>query len=147
MKNKIILIGLVLLFISGFLWLKNISNNQTSNNKPVIQATSQNQSPRIVSTTPDNLDGATVLANQSIQISFNQPLENKEEFKMRFDPAIPYHLDLSGDRKTIKIIPDQPLSLGTTYTLFISVDSKFTGGGRLDGDKIFHFRTIEYKGV
>ncbi len=142
-KTLLVLI-LVILVLGGVILVKS-QPKKGSISTP--SSMSQTQSPKISSTTPDNLDGATVLANQSITIVFNQPLENKDEFKIRLDPQIGYRLDLSGDRKTVKIIPDKPLNLGTTYTLFISVDSKFTGGGRLDGDKIFHFKTIEYKGV
>ncbi len=68
-------------------------------------------------------------------------------FKSRLDPKIDYKVELSSDRKTAKIKPVKGFLLGTTYTLFIGTETKFDGVGRWGEEKIFHFKTITYRGV
>lgn len=97
----------------------------------------------IISTSPSPLDGATILPGQDITINFNKPLENAGQLKIRFDPAIDYQVKLSNDRKTATITA--PFELGKSYTLFILGESKFDGALRLGGDKVFHFKTIDFK--
>ncbi|MDO8573191.1 MAG: Ig-like domain-containing protein [Candidatus Daviesbacteria bacterium] len=106
-----------------------------------------NGPPKIVSTKPDPLDENIVSASEIVEITFNRPLENVGEFKSRIEPKIDYKVELSGDRKTARIIPIKPYSLGTTYTLYIGPDSKFDGIGEWREDKTFHFKTITYRGV
>ncbi|MBI2338145.1 hypothetical protein HYU95_03080, partial [Candidatus Daviesbacteria bacterium] len=101
----------------------------------------------IISTKPDPLDENIVSGAEAIEITFNRPLENVGEFKSRIEPEIEYKVELSGDRKTAKIIPAKPYPLGTGFTLFIGPESKFDGVGRWGEEKIFHFRTIKYTGV
>lgn len=113
----------------------------------VPSPTPQNDSPRIVSTKPDPLDGALVSASEVIEINFNRPLENVPELKIRVDPKIDLKVELTTDKKTAKIIPIKDYELGALYTLFILPDSKFEGGGKLGVEKIFHFHTIRYRGV
>lgn len=107
----------------------------------------QNESPRIVSTKPDPLEEAIISATEIVEITFNRPLENVGEFKSRIEPKIDYKVELSGDRKTAKIIPEKPYELGTTYTLFIGTETKFDGVGRWGEEKIYHFKTIRYRGI
>lgn len=107
----------------------------------------QNESPRIVSTKPDPLEDTIVSATEIVEITFNRPLENVGEFKSRIEPKIDYKVELSGDRKTAKIIPEKPYELGTTYTLFIGTETKFDGVGRWGEEKIYHFKTIRYRGI
>lgn len=107
----------------------------------------QEQSPKIVSTKPEPLEEAIITANEVIEITFNRPLENVGEFKARIDPKIDFKVELSGDRKTAKIIPAKTYDLGAGYTLFIGTETKFDGVGRWGEEKIFHFRTIKYRGI
>lgn len=120
--------------------------NTVANTSPIISS-AENPQPKIISTKPDPLEEAVVSATEVIEITFSKPLENTGEFKHKIEPKVDYKLELSQDRKSVKIIPQKPYELGTTYTLFISPESKFDGGSRLDGEKIFHFRTIRYRGV
>lgn len=103
--------------------------------------------PKIVSTKPDPLEEAIISATDIVEITFNRPLENVGEFKSHIEPKIDYKVELSGDRKTAKIMPAKPYQLGTTYTLFIKPDTKFDGVGDWRQDKTFHFKTITYRGV
>lgn len=107
----------------------------------------QNQKPQIISTKPDPLEEAIVSATEVIEITFNKPLENKGEFKLKIDPNIDFKIELSSDRKTAKIIPENPYELGKTYTIFIGTETKFDGIGRWGEEKIFHIKTIPYRGV
>lgn len=137
----VLILGLVLTFWYFFTHQKSASvNKQTT-------SVSQNDTPRVVSTNPDPLEDNIVSSNQIIEITFNRPLENVGEFKVRIDPKIDYKLELSPDRKTGRIVPQKPLELGVTYTLFIGTDTKFDGVGAWGQEKIFHFKTIRYTGV
>lgn len=102
---------------------------------------------KVVSTNPENLDGSVILPNQTIEITFNQPMENRGEFKNKIEPVAEYEIKLSDDRKTAKIILAKPFNLGTGYTLFIKPDTKFDGKRTLDKEIIYHFNTISYKGI
>lgn len=146
MKNKKIIV--VIIIISALAALAVTWKIQPAA-KPALPAktVTQNDKPQIVSTKPDPLDDNIVSANDTIEITFNRPLENTGEFKVRLEPNIEYKVELSGDRKTAKIIPTKPYQLGTTYTLFIGTETKFDGVGRWGEEKIYHFRTIKYTGV
>ncbi len=113
---------------------------------PAPQASSSNKV-AIVSTNPNPLDENIIGGNDTIEITFNRPLENVGEFKVRIEPKVDFKVELSSDRKTAKIIPVKPFELGTTYTLFIGPETKFDGVGRWGEEKIFHFKTIRYTGV
>ncbi len=140
----IVIIGIILVII----FLKGISSKPTtsSSDKKPIQV-SENDKPQIISTKPDPLEDNIVGATDVVEITFNRSLENVGEFKSRMEPEIGYKVELSGDRKTARIIPAKPYPLGTTFTLFIGPDTKFDGVGRWGEEKIFHFRTIKYTGV
>lgn len=105
------------------------------------------QKPRVVATNPANLDYAVILPTQTVEITFNLPIENEGEFKNSLDPKTNYKIKLSDDRKTAKIIPVTPFALGTTFTLFIKPDTKFDGHKTLGYDIYYRFQTIAYKGV
>ena len=111
------------------------------------KATADSSEIKVVSTVPENLDGSVILPTQIIEITFNQPMENRGEFKNKIDPPAEYEIKLSDDRKTAKIILTKPFKLGTGYTLFIKPDTKFDGKKILDKELIYHFNTISYKGV
>jgi len=154
-KVKIILVILTASFlVLVLIWNKsnqqdktNFSQDQINPPASTQSQTSESTSPTIVSTKPDPLEGAVVPADQIIEVAFSHPLENEPEFRRRFDPEIKYKLEMSSDRKVVKFIPEKPFELGVGYTLFILPETKFVGGGRLDGEKTFHFSTIKYRGV
>lgn len=144
-KWKIIVILAILGIILTFKFIpSSIDNNKTP--QPT-QTNRQNESPRIISTKPDPLEDNIISATDTIEITFNRPLENVGEFKLRVEPKTDYKVELSGDRKTAKILPVKPYNLGTTYTLFIGTETKFDGVGRWGEEKVFHFRTIKYSGI
>lgn len=152
-KVKIILVILTgTLLILTFIGTK--SNQQKEANLPLAQTdtlqpfpSSASTSPTIISTKPDPLEGTIIKADEIIEITFSHPLENEPEFRRRFDPEIEYKIEVSSDKKVVKFIPEKPYELGVGYTLFISPETKFEGGGKLDGEKTFHFSTIKYRGV
>lgn len=120
---------------------------------PSVQSTpqpsqvSQNDKPQIISTKPDPLEDNIISATDTVEITFNRPLENVGEFKVRIEPKTDYKVELSGDRKTAKILTVKPYNLGTTYTLFIGTETKFDGVGRWGEEKVYHFKTIKYSGI
>lgn len=143
LNNKIpTLLTIFILAVAGFFLYKTVSKPSLKPKQDLSQ-----EPPKIVSTKPDPLDDNIVSANDTIEITFNLPIQNIGEFKSRLDPNIEYKVELSGDRKTAKIKPIKPLQLGTTYTLFIGTETKFDGVGRWGQEKIYHFRTIKYTGV
>lgn len=149
-SKKMLIIGLLFFVLAGIFYFKFLSRSKPDNQttkSPNPSATESNESPKVVSTKPDPLNDAVVSAADIIEISFNRPLENVGEFKSRIEPKIDYKVELSGDRKTARVIPAKPYQLGTTYTIFIGPDSKFDGVGEWKQDKTFHFRTITYRGV
>lgn len=104
----------------------------------------------VVSTNPSQMKEkktVVVLPTQTIEISFNQPLENLPETKIVIEPKADYKVELSDDRKTLKIIPVTPYALGQGYSLFVKGETKFDGKKTLGSDVDFHFATISYNGV
>lgn len=146
-KLVVLIIILVGIGIAGFLVSKGTSKNTSPSPTSASSQPSSTDSPRIVSTKPEPLEEAIVSATEVIEITFNRSLENVGEFKSRIDPKIEYKVELSSDRKTAKITPSKPLELGATYTLFIGPDTKFDGVGNWGEEKIFHFKTIKYRGI
>lgn len=152
LKQKIMIIVAVLGAALIWIFQQGIytkPNSTTPPNPPInqVQNLPQNTEPQVISTNPDNLEGTIILASQTIEITFNLPLENRGEFKNRIDPATEVEIKLSEDRKTAQIIPIKPYKLGTGFTLFIKPDTKFDGKKQLGKEIIYHFRTINYKGV
>src|SRR4051812_32490517 len=60
-----------------------------------------------------------VIPTQTIELTFNQPLENAPETKVVLEPPADIKVQVSDDKKTVKIIPNTPFKLGQGYTLFI----------------------------
>lgn len=151
MKQKIVLMSILgITFV--FVFLQGLLKPASKSASPPTPAhtssdNQQNESPKIVATKPDPLEDNIISAAEIVEITFNRPLENAGEFKVRIEPKIDYKVELSGDRKTAKIIPTKLFKLGTTYTLFIGPETKFDGVGRWGEEKIYHFRTIAYRGV
>lgn len=147
-KIIIIIIVITVILTGAYLW-KNRTTAKPSpfSPSPSPVTVSSTDKPQIVSTKPNPLDETIVSATEVIEITFNRSLENEGEFKVRIEPKTDYKIELSGDRKTAKIIPIKPYQLGTTYTLFIGTETKFDGVGRWGEEKIYHFKTITYRGV
>lgn len=149
MKAKIVLliISLTVMVSVFLLWRRPTPAPQTDVPRPTTPTLQQDDSPRIVSTKPDPLEEAIISSSEVLEITFNKPLENEGELKIRIDPKVDFEIKLSQDRKTGKIIPKKPYELGATYTLFIGPDSKFEGVGEWKQEKIYHFKTVKYRGV
>lgn len=138
-----ITIGLILIAIFGQRFYK----SQPIKKIEQIKSEAQNQEPRVVSTNPELKENPVLLPTQTIEITFNMPLENAGEFKSRIDDFKDYKVELSNDKKTAKIIPTKPFELGKSFTIFIDQDTKFDGKKRLNQGIHFNFRTIDYHGV
>ena len=136
----LIITSLAVLIFTG----QKTSNPAAIKNEPSVSETT---TPQIVSTNPNPLEDNIVSATQVIEITFNKPLQNSGEFKVRIEPKLDFKVDLSSDRKTAKITPGKPLELGVTYTLFIGPETKFDGSGNWGQEKIYHFKTVKYTGV
>lgn len=139
-------IVLMVIFLQGN-YKKSAAPTPTVQPAPQPSQVSQNDKPQIISTKPDPLEDNIIPAAGIIEITFNRPLENAGEFKLRIEPTADYKVELSPDRKTAKILTVKPYNLGTTYTLFIGTETKFDGVGRWGEEKIFHFKTIKYSGI
>lgn len=144
-KWKLLVISLILLGL-GLISIKYVVP-KSKNVEIAPETNSQTDSPGIISTKPDPLDNGVVAAAEPIEITFNKPLQNVGEFKVRIEPQTDYKVELSPDRKTARIIFNKPLELGTAYSIYIGRDTKFDGVGEWGVDREFHFRTISYKGV
>lgn len=150
-KNRIIIlmiaVGIILTVISGRLLYHRPSITHTQPQTQTTEVSSQNESPKIVSTKPNPLNEAIIAADEIIEITFNRSLQNAPEFKVRIEPKTDFKVELSQDRKTARIIPVKPYELGASYTLYIGRDTKFDGVGEWGMDKTFHFMTIKYRGI
>lgn len=152
--KKIILI-IVALIGAALIWIFQTGIYSTSDlpsNQPEAPQTDQ------ISVTSTNLspteETPTLLPIQPLEITFNIPLENIGEFKNKIEPTVKYKLELSSDRKTIKIIPETSWKLGSSYLLTILPNSKFNIDSTnssskkiLDHDISLRFKTIEYRGI
>lgn len=148
MKKIIIFIIIIIVILTiGLAW-KNKPQQKAEQPKPQPSAqVKESDKPQIVSIKPDPLDETIIPASEPIEITFNRPLQNVPEFKIRFEPKPDYKVELSSDRKTAKIIFIKPLQLGTSFTLYIQPDTKFDEVGEWKESKTFHFRTVKYTGV
>lgn len=159
LKQKLILIiliiGVALIYISQQgLYPPLASTDQESKSQDANIPTSH---PAVISTVPPGLnseESITVSPTQTIEVTFNMPLENVGEFKNKIEPTAEYKVTLSDDRKTAKITPTTPWKLGSSYVLTITPDSKFNNNpgqqastNRLSGDINLRFKSIEYRGI
>ncbi len=139
MKYLKMTILVLILIIAGFLIIKTVPQRNNT------QDTTQNNQFRIVSTSPNPLDGATLLPNSSIEITLSKPT-SVSQFKYHFDPEIPNNIEPQND-PTFKIIFTKPLELGQGYTLFIDEGTVSKDGEKIDRTYTYHFSTIKYSGV
>lgn len=159
LKNKVALLVLIIGSVLIYIFYRGIyPKNNDSLIKPakITPNTSEQKGdePRVVETKPVNLDGNIVAPNQTIELTFNMPLENVPEFKHKFDPELEHKTELSADRKTVKITPVKGFVPGTYYSLTILRDTKFNiYPGKAETKKVtqqemmFKFKTVDYKGV
>lgn len=134
---------LILVFKNGLGGAGEVKKIQ-SGNKPVISA----EKVEVVAVSPANLDGSTIPANQVIEVSFNKAVdESQEKLRLTVDPQADVNIELSADKKTVKVTPKKSYELGQGYTLSIKGGSKFEGGKELDQDVTYGFKTIPYNGV
>lgn len=150
-KQLVVAILIILGIILTFFFLRGTKQSDPplsaakNNSQPTV--VSQNAPPQIVSTKPDPLDDTIISATEVIEITFNKPLQNGPEFKVKIEPEVDFKVELSGDRKTAKITHSKPFELGKSYTLYIGPDTKFDGVNNWGQDKTFRFRTVRYRGV
>jgi len=144
-----IFLSLVFILVAAGVFFWNQKKAEKTTEQPIKQqsVSQQTDSPKIVYTKPDPLENNIVGASDIIEITFNRPLENEGQFKVRIEPKVEFKIELTNNRKTARIIFPKSLQLGSSYTLFIDPDTKFDGVGNWGQDKIFHFHTVTYKGV
>lgn len=148
--SKKLVIAVIIIALGVLAFYKFFQKSEQKTDAPGTNYTapiSETDAPKIVSTKPDPLEDNIVSSNQTIEITFNRSLENMGEFKNRIEPKLDYKVELSSDRKTVKITPTKTFELGITYTLFIGPDTKFDGVGAWGQEKIYHFKTVKYTGV
>lgn len=145
--TKLILITALVIIIPAivFSFRKEVVPKTQPVDQPKVKV--ESDTPKIISTKPNPLEGAIITASEVIEVTFSHPLENEGEFKLRIEPEVLFKIQLSSDRKTAKIIPQKPYELGRTYTLFIKSDTKFDGVGQWGEEKIFHVNTVRYRGI
>ncbi|MBI4036534.1 hypothetical protein HY386_01475 [Candidatus Daviesbacteria bacterium] len=142
MKNNLkIIIFIIILALVGFAFKQK---------QPAVVPTPQDEL-EIISTTPHPLEEATILPTQSIEVTFNKPLF-VSEFKHKFDPEIEHQVEAINSQstnfgQTLRIVFTKPLQLGSGYTLFILPNTHSEDGLKLGRDVIYHFKTIDYRGV
>lgn len=141
----LIIVGIIVVIVLGKLFsAKNPTQKILTPPSPTSQ---QSENPQLLSTSPSPLDQATILPIQVLEFIFNQPLVNVPEVKWTLEPKADLQATISDDRKTFKLTPQKPFTLGVLYTLTIKADTKFESKKFLDHDLQYHFKTIEYKGV
>lgn len=147
-KLLIILVLIILGLTFNFLWGNKMKNSVV---QPQKTATQTQQSLKIISTEPDQLDGVTILPTDSIEITFNKPI-SVSEFKHHFDPEVEHSVEAIGQTSSkgayqFKITFKKPLELGAGYTLFIESATHTQEGDTLDHEYNYHIKTIGYRGV
>lgn len=150
MPKKLLIFTVIVLVGAVFIW--NGPNSKKSNPPPSQKATApatQTDTPQLVATKPDPLDEAIIVPGQTVELTFNLAIENIGEFKHRLEPlTTKYQAKLSDDRKSVIITPSSgAFPVGTTFTLFVSPETKFDGGKRMNNELIIHFKTVDFRGV
>lgn len=144
-----IILSLVILGVAGFFIYQSQAKNPPTS-KLVTSTPNQNQL-KLLSTDPDPLEAATLLPTQTITLTFNQVIP-KSELKYHFDPDVEHQLEVasgpsSSGGTTFKITFKKPLELGSGYTLFIESSTHTKSKVTLDREYVYHFRTINYRGI
>jgi hypothetical protein len=147
-----ILIVLAILVGIGVVIFWQFSKPSQIQQTPETETPPQEEQLKIIKTNPDPLEGATILPTQSIEITFNKVIP-RSEFKHLLDPEIKnYEVEsVGGDSTkgpTIRINFKEPLQLGVGYSLTIYQHTRSEKEeDKLDKEYLYHFKTIQYKGV
>jgi hypothetical protein len=151
-RSKFIYIGIAaVIFIIGIVLF--VNKNQA---KPSLLSINSSPAPQenkltVISTKPDPLENTTILPTQDIEITLNKEIPISE-FKHHFDPDVEHDIEIikgpsSSLGATIKIKFRKPLELGAGYTLIIESSTRTNDHINLDHEYMYHFKTIQYKGV
>lgn len=145
-KNKLIISVVLLILLACGFYLIQQKNNQEGKQNPTNTSSSQSLDiVKILSVKPT--DNSTILPTQPIEITFTSTVKSLEDFKHVIDPKFEYEMKLSEDKKTVTITPKISYPLGVNFALFIKPDTLFDDGKKLEGETIYHFKTIQYKGI
>ena len=134
-----------IIFFGGFVWF----NKSNSNTSQTPQA-AQGDSLKIISTSPDPLDGAVLPpSTKSIEVGFNHPF-SISVLKYKFEPELEHEVlaSDSGNNSfgaSYRFTFKEQLELGQSYTLTIFSDTRTDNNLSLGEDKSFHFKTIPFK--
>lgn len=103
---------------------------------------------KILSTTPANLNGRTLLPTDSIEIVFdNSTVAFDPNYHVVIEPKVEVETKISDDLTTITIKPKKSWAVGTTYNLMLKSNLKFSGDKTLGQDVNFSFNTLAIKGI
>lgn len=150
------LLGILLLLISGKGFYKGGEPTPTSELKVENQAVRDLGKVKLLSTTPANLNGKTLLPTDSIEITFDTPTEAFDpSYHVVVEPKAELNVKISNDLKTITIKPVKSWAVGTTYHLLIKENLKFKGDpSASSGQEVtlgevvkFDFNTLAIKGI
>jgi len=151
MKKQIVILILILSAAGVLFIVKGNFKKADQENQKLSQGKQPAEDElKIVSTTPDPLEGATILPTQNIEFKFNKQIA-VSEFKHRFDPNVDHNVEVNYNKQTnitiVTIKFSKPLDLGNGYTLFVLANTDSEDGKKLNRDYNYHFSTIKYKGV
>lgn len=94
------------------------------------------------------LAGATVKPNESFTVAFNGVLDEKtitnENITLKKGAlAVPVTLTLSEDKKSVKVVPTQPLDVKTEFSLVVTTAVKAATGEALAAESTTSFNTAD----
>lgn len=153
LKKKIIIIIalmgglLILIFQQGLYSKEQPIYQEPTKSLTINNSVTPSDEPQLLSTNPAPLEEAIVFPTQVIELNFNSPLVNEPELKLKIEPKVDYKIELTNKKMTAKIIPTTPYQMGGSFTLFVLPETKFDNGKTLSKDYIYHFKTIQYRGV
>lgn len=149
-KKTVVFLLIIIISMVGFktLYKPTAKPEQVSPEK-TIEDKKSSASPEFLFTKPEGLekDVKVILPSQTIEITFNQPIENIGEFKHKLEPKVKYQAKLSDDKKTVILNPEGSFPVGTEFTLFVQSDTKFDGKKNFEKELQLHFKTLTYRGV
>ena len=99
-------------------------------------------SPRITSVFPaDRAEGVPV--NTGIELTFNEVLASDADWEkyLTLEPAVPFRTEVYQHGKTLVIVPEQKLAVGTAYTVTAPAGLPLASGRVTAEAKVFTFRT------
>lgn len=152
------LLGILLLLISGKGFYKSNEPTLTSD-KVENQVIRDLGKVKLLSTTPTNLNGKTLLPTDPIEITFDTPMVAFDpSYHVVIEPKVEVSVKASDDQKKITIKPVKSWAVGTTYHLLIKDNLKFKGDPRppaggsgqdvtLGENVRFDFNTLAIKGI